>query len=80
MKGHKIEFEIYANSQEEADDAKKAIVGFINELAYNGCAVSGYKISQALRKWRSNMIIRNKVLEYFRPNNAMKEDNDGQQQ
>lgn len=67
MKGYKIEFEIYAESKQEAEEGKKAIVAFISELAYNGSAVTGNKIVQATKKWKENMFVRNKIVEFFKP-------------
>ena len=67
MKGYKIEFEIYAEDEQEALDGRNAIVAFISELAYNGSAVTGNKIVLALKKWKENMFVRNKIIDFFKP-------------
>lgn len=69
MKGYKIQFELYANSEQEAESARKAIVTFIGELANCGRAVTGQKLSEALPKWKDNMLVRNKILDFFKTTN-----------
>lgn len=68
MKGYTIQFQIYADSEREADDARKAIVTFIGELANCGRAVTGNKVASILPKWKDNVLVRNKVLDFFKPN------------
>lgn len=68
MKGYKIQFELYANSEQEAESARKAIVTFIGELANCGRAVTGQKLSEALPKWKDNVLVRNKILDFFQNN------------
>lgn len=69
MKGYKIQFELYANSEQEAESARKAIVTFIGELANYGRAVTGQKLSEALPKWKDNVLVRNKILDFFKTTN-----------
>lgn len=69
MKGYKIQFELYANSEQEAESARKAIVTFIGELANCGRAVTGQKLSEALPKWKDNVLVRNKILDFFKTTN-----------
>ena len=66
MKGYKIAFEIYAESEEEAVRAERAIKMFINQHAMAGRAVTGNKIAEALPKWESNALVRNKIINYFK--------------
>ena len=68
MKGYNIQFQIYADNELEAENARKAIVTFIGELANCGRAVTGKKISEALPKWKDSAIIRNRILDFFKPN------------
>lgn len=66
MKGYEIKFYIYAESQEEADEARKAIVDFIGEHAQQGRAVTGRKIVEALSHWKDNVIVRNRIINHFK--------------
>ena len=40
MKGFEINFKVYADTQEEADAASKALQNFVNEHAAEGRAVT----------------------------------------
>lgn len=66
MKGYPITFNIYAESAEEAEDARMAIVAFIGLHAQQGRAVTGKKIAQALSQWDKNPIVKNNVINYFK--------------
>ena len=66
MKGYKIQFEIYAESEEEATRAERAIKMFISQHALAGRAVTGDKIARALPQWERNPIVRNKIINYFK--------------
>lgn len=59
MIGAKIVFNVYANSQEEADVASKAIATFIDNMAKQGVAVTAEKLSQAIQSWGNNPLVRN---------------------
>lgn len=65
MKGFPITFNIYANNEAEAADARAAIVDFINEHAKEGRAVSATKIAKAIRSWESNPLIRKKIIDFL---------------
>ena len=67
MKGYKIQFEIYADDEQEAEDARKAIIAFISDLAHYNRAVTGKKISEGLPKWKENIFVRNRILDFFKP-------------
>lgn len=62
MKGYKIEFFVYAESQEEADEACRTIKEFIDSNAREGRAVTAKKISDAVTRWSNNFFVKN----YFR--------------
>ena len=66
MKGYEVRFNVYANSQEEADKASMAFKEFITEHAKQGRAVTAMKIAEALPKWKENILVRNRIINYFR--------------
>ena len=66
MRGYEIKFQIYADSEQEAEDARRAVVDFINEHAMQGRAVTGKKLADAVRNWKSNVIVRNRIINYFK--------------
>lgn len=59
MQGFEIKFNVYANDQNEADNARNAIVSFINSMAQQGHAVTGNKIVSAINRWGNNPLIKN---------------------
>ena len=65
MKGYKIAFEIYAESEEEARMAQQSIIGFISQHAKQGRAVTGKKIVNALGSLEKNIFIRNQVNSFL---------------
>ena len=66
MQGYEVKFNIYAESQEEADAVSKALGGFVNENARIGVAVSASKILGAFQRWGGNAFIRNRIIQYFK--------------
>ena len=62
MQGFELKFNVYANTKQEADEATKEIVQFINELAQEGKAVTATKIAEAIRKYKRNIF----VTSYFK--------------
>lgn len=59
MIGAKVTFNVYANSQEEADAASQAIASFVDNMAKQGVAVTANKLSQAVQSWGNNPLVRN---------------------
>lgn len=65
MKGYEIKFNVYANSQEEADMATQTIKEFISEHAKQGRAVTAMKLANVIPKWKDNVLVRNRIINYF---------------
>ena len=59
MQGYKIQFSIYANSQEEADAVSRAFGQFVDERAREGIAVRADRLLSIVSKWGTNPIIKN---------------------
>lgn len=66
LKGFPLSFNIYASSEGEVEEARKAIIDFINENAQCGRAVTASKLAYAIRKWKDNAIVRTQVINYFK--------------
>ena len=66
MKGYPITFNIYADSEQEAEEARMAIISFIAQHARQGRAVTGKKIAQAVGKWDKNPLVRNQIINFFK--------------
>ncbi|MBQ3984505.1 MAG: hypothetical protein II636_04175 [Bacteroidales bacterium] len=59
MQGFQVSFNVYANSQEEADAASQAFKSFVNEQARQGVAVTAAKIVEAVNKYKNNIFVTN---------------------
>ena len=61
-----IAFNIYANSDEEAEKGRRAIIQFINIMGQHGAKVSGNKIADAVSKLNSNSFITSQIIKFFK--------------
>ena len=62
MHGFEVKFNVYAETQGEADLASDAIKQFISDMARKGIAVTANKLTEAVRKWKDNYF----VTSYFK--------------
>ena len=62
----KIAFNIYADSEEEAERGRKAIVQFINIMGQHGAMVSGDKLSEAVSRLGENSFITSQIIKFFK--------------
>lgn len=65
LRGFPITFSLYARSQQEAEDARMAIVAFIGLHARQGRAVTAEKVAQAISNWDKNPIVKSQIIKYF---------------
>ena len=61
-----ITFNIYAGSDEEAENGRKAIIEFINIMGRHGARVSGDKIADAVGKLHESTFIMNQIIKFFK--------------
>lgn len=59
MGGYEVRFNIYAETQAEADEAARAIKDFIGDSARQGIAVTARRLTDAVRKWGTHPLVRN---------------------
>ena len=62
MSGYEVKFNVYANTQDEADAASAAVKAFISSRAQRGIAVTADKLTAAVNRWQNNPF----VINYFR--------------
>ena len=61
-----ITFNIYADTDEEAEKGRQALIQFINMVGQYGAKVSGNKIAEAVGKIDSNQFIKSQIINFFR--------------
>lgn len=66
MSGYEVRFNIYAESQAEADAVSQAFKDFISENARIGVAVTAAKVTKAVQRWGGNTFIRGRITDYFK--------------
>ena len=66
LQGFPITFNIYAESAEDAEEARQALISFIAQHARQGRAVTGRKIAEAVGRWDQNLLVRNQIINFFK--------------
>lgn len=66
MKAIDIQFQIYAENENEVAELKQTIVWFINLHRANGRAVTAKKVSDAIKKWDNNFLVKRRIMEHFK--------------
>lgn len=61
-----ISFNIYADSDEEAERGRQALITFINMVGQHGAKVSGNKLYEAIAKVKTMPIIFTQVINFFK--------------
>ena len=66
MKVFPITIKIYAEDEQEAEKARHALGGFVDQLGQMGIMVTGNKIAQAVPKWDKNILVKNQIISHFK--------------
>jgi hypothetical protein len=66
MEIRKIAFNIYSNSDEEAERGRNAIVQFINIMGQHGAMVSGDKLHEAIGHIGDNTFVMSQIINFFK--------------
>lgn len=61
-----ITVKIYADDEQEAQMAQKALGQFVNDMGAIGIPVRGAKIAEAVPKWNQNPFIKSKIIDHFK--------------
>jgi hypothetical protein len=65
LSGLPITFQLYAHNEQEIEDARTAIVAFIEQHRRCGRAVTASKVAQAIARWDQNPIVKSQIIKYF---------------
>lgn len=65
LKGFPVTFNMYAETAEEAEECRMAIIAFIDQHARAGRAVTARKVAQAVASWDRNPIVKSQIIKYF---------------
>ena len=65
LQGYEIKLNIYAESPQEAEQARQALIGFISQHAKHGRAVRGSKIVEAISRWEHNPFVKSQIIKFL---------------
>ena len=57
MKGFKVSFNVFAESQEEANKLSNALGQFVDNNAKQGVAITAKKVLEAINRWGNNFLV-----------------------
>ena len=66
METRKIAFNIYSDTDEEAEKGRKAIIQFINIMGQHGAMVSGNKLAEAIGRLPENTFVMSQIISFFK--------------
>lgn len=66
MQVSKITFNVWAESEAEAEELSRSIGAFIDEQGQQGRRVTAKKLTEAIGRWKENHLVRNTIINYFR--------------
>ena len=66
MQGYPITFQIYAETADEAERGRRALIRFVDMMRQRGVAVRGDKISSALSALEGKRFVLGQVCNYLR--------------
>lgn len=66
LKGFPITLNIYADSEQEAERGRKAMIQFIDNMRQQGAAVRGSKLVDAVGKMNSSPFIVKQIINFLK--------------
>ena len=66
MKVFSITIKIYAEDEQEAERARHALGGFVDQMGKMGVMVTGNKIADGMSLWDKNTFVKSKIINHFK--------------
>lgn len=66
MNIYNVNIPIYAETENEVQELRQVIVWFINLHRDHNRVVSAKKVSDAIKAWDSNFLVKRKIIEHFK--------------
>lgn len=60
-----IQFKVWADDEHEATILSQAMGAFVDELGHMGKKVTAAKLTEAMSKWKDNILVRQSILNHF---------------
>lgn len=65
MQAFEMKLFIYAETEQEVEECRKAVHAFIEENCKEGRAVTASKLTTALGRWKSNMFVKAGIINFL---------------
>ncbi len=65
MRLYNVTIPVYADNEQDAQQAANALAAFVSEVKQQGRAVTAKGVAYAASKWQKNAIVRNEILKQF---------------
>ena len=66
MRAFPITIKIYAADEQEAERARHALGGFVDQLGQMGIMVTGDRIADGMSRWDKNPLVKSQVIRHFK--------------
>lgn len=66
MKVFDVNIPIYAETEGEVAELRQTIVWFINLHREHNRAVTAKKVSDAIKQWDKNILVKNRIINHFK--------------
>lgn len=60
-----IQYKVWASDEAEGAALSQAMGAFVDELGHLGKKVTATKLTEALSKWKDNLLVRQAILKHF---------------
>lgn len=60
-----IQFKVWASDEADGIVLSQALGAFVDELGSMGKKVSATKLTEAINKWKDNLLVRQAILNHF---------------
>lgn len=61
-----ISVNVWANNEEEGKELTKTLCDFVDGLGQMGVKVSASKVTEAIKKWKSNPLVKHGIINHFK--------------
>ena len=66
MKVFPITIRIYAEDEQEAEHARHALGGFVDQMGQLGVMVTGSKIVSGMERWDKSTFVKSRIIDHFK--------------
>ena len=65
MRLYNVTIPVYADNEQDAQQAANALAAFVSEVKQQGRAVTAKGVVDAVGKWQKNAFVKNEILKQF---------------